>query len=200
MVIARLESALAAAAQSWSQTVADLDDLAQELLEPPTWQLSSILLGTTLLGGARIDEEALASCRAVEFLDQALRLGQVNMEDPDRYIEDNLLITDYLYARAIDEVISIDRPPVIAFLARAIKATGTDRSEGEFSDYRRRLVSAALEIGSYLGGVEGAQAKAVAQAAAGVGSTGLVEWSEAYPAGPVRDYLRRFAAPSVTSG
>ncbi len=196
MVIARLESALETVARSWSQAVAGLDDLAQKLIEPPTLQMSSVLLGTTLLGGARLGEEALASSCALEFLDQALRLGQVNMRDPDDYIENNLLITDYLYARAIDEVISIDRPRVIALLAQAIMATGSDRSAGEFTNYRRRLIAAALEIGSYLGGVEGAEAEAVAAAAAGIGSTGLVEWAEIYPAGPVRDYLCRSLAAS----
>ncbi len=198
MVIARLESALATAARGWGQAVAGLDDLAQELLEPPTWQLSSVLLGTTLLGSVRIGEEALASSRAVEFLDQALRLGQVNMRDPDEYIENNLLITDYLYARAIDEVISIARPRVIALLAQAIMAAGSDRSDGDFTDYRRRLIAAALEIGSYLGGVKGAEAAAVAAAAAGIGSAGFVEWAEIYPAGPLRDYLRRSLATAAS--
>jgi hypothetical protein len=191
MVITHLESALEKTAASWAASVAGLDPLAQELLVEPSWKLSGVLLGTALLGGATIDESAMASSRALEFLDQSLRLGRANMEDSDNYIENNLLITDYLYARAIDEVIDIDAPPVIGFLARAIMATASDRAEGEFVDHRRHLLAAALEIGSFLGGIEGPQAEAIAAAAVGAGQLGAGEWAKAYPPGPVRDYLRQ---------
>jgi len=77
-------------------------------------------------------------------------------------------------------------------------ATGSDRSDGGFTDYRCRLIAAALEIGAYLGEVEGTEAEAVATAAARIGSAGPAGWAEIYPAGPVRDYLRRSVATAAS--
>jgi hypothetical protein len=150
MVIVRLEEALIKVDRGWRAKIQELDPLAQELLEVPAWETSKILIGAALPGG-EIAEDVIAACLALQFLEQALRLGHESRGEPNNYIENHLLITDYLYAQAIDQVIAMNRPPVIGWLAKAIMRTAEDRVKGDYSDYRRRLTTAALEIGSYLG-------------------------------------------------
>lgn len=164
MVIARLESALKSVQETWEINTALFESAARELLAPPDWQLSRMLIETALLGAADLSVGTIEACLALELLDQALRLGQ--SAGSVTYIESHLLITDYLYAQAIAQVITINRPPVIARLARAIMLTAGDRVNEDTPDHRRRLVEAAAGIGAFLGGsVNDNDADSIASAA-----------------------------------
>lgn len=194
MLNARTGSALEAVEKVWNSSVSELSSLVQELLVPPTWQMSGILIETVRLGKAGLDERAIAACCALEFLEQSLRLGEAN--HAGHRTEDHLLITDCLYAQAIDRVISIDRPYVIGVLARVIMGTAEDRVNGADREYRHRLIASALEIGAHLGDVNGSHADAVATAADEARLAVHDQWADTLPAGPVKDYLCRSLSPA----
>jgi hypothetical protein len=193
MVIAELERALSLVSASFDEVVDRLEPLVKSIIKPPELFLSSVLLGTMMLGNDRQETEAVAAARALEFLEQALKLGAGSGSADE--IESDLLMTDYLYAQAIDQVVEIDRPAIIGALAGAIMATAQDRAAGAERDHRTRLVVAALEIGSRLGRVAGSAAEDIEAVKLSI-KRSANGWLDRFPAGPVKDRLVE-ARPAV---
>lgn len=191
MISDRVEEALLRVDKSWRAGTQQLDPLASALLEVPDWWSSRVLLETVLLGSDEISRDAIAACCALEFLAQALRLGRAGTPGTEADIDDRLLVTDYFYAQAIDQVISLNKPFVIVVLARAIMNTAEDRATEVFRENRRRLIAAALEIGSFLGELAERDAVAVATAATQACSAEHDRWADHLPDGPFKDTLRR---------
>jgi hypothetical protein len=186
MLIAELDSALGLVGTGFEAAVDGLEPLVKSSVRPPELFLSTVSLGTMLLGPARPEAAALAAARALEFLEQALNLGSETR--PETEIESALLITDYLYAQAIDQVVDQDRPVVIGALAGAIMATAEDRAAGVIQDHRSRLIVAALEIGAHLGEITGPLVEELNAVKVSViqSSDG---WPDRFPPGPIKDRL-----------
>jgi len=157
--------------------------------------LSRLLLGAAAFGGKRPDADAISSCLALEFLDQALCLGASVAEQG--YDKENLLITDYLYGQAIDRVIAVDKPAVIDILAKAIAAAAEDKVAVPTPDYRGRLAGAAFDIALALGEFADIEAAQIAAAKAAWTDSPDV-WLERLPDGPAKEYLRSSLSPAVS--
>lgn len=151
MIIARLQTALLEVGQTYEQLVAGMPVLARSLTKDPELALSRLLLGSSMLQDARPGPEAVSACRALELLDQALVLGNA----ASAYNEEKLLVADFLYAQAIDQVAGLQKPIIIDLLAGAIMTTARDRVLFSDLNDRSRLAAAALEIGLLLGAVKG---------------------------------------------
>ena len=150
MALTELEKNLDRVETTFNETTVRLESLARSLMNPPALFLSRLLFTSMARGGRLPDERAVCSGRALEFLDQALALGASASSDSG-YDEEKLLVTDYLYGQAIDQVIGSGEPRIIDILAAAITGFAADRVAGPDSAYRPHLIAAALEIALLLG-------------------------------------------------
>ncbi len=137
----------------------------------------------------------LCACRALELLDQALALG-ASVLPGDGYNEDRLLVTDYLYGQAIDQVIEADRPAVIAILADAISGAAEDRLVPHGEDRRPHLVVAALDIAATLADFGPDELAAVSRIRAAA-SGGADNWRDLLPAGEIGDFIQSSRAAAA---
>ncbi len=128
----------------------EMEPLVRESLMPIDYRLARVLLTTLALGLRSIDKKAISACQSLEILDQALRLGETISTNIDMR-DNDLLICDYLYAQAINQVTGIKEPAVINFLAKAITRTAEDRASQTQRHARHYLFAAALDIALHLG-------------------------------------------------
>lgn len=184
-----LEKTLARVETTFNETTGRIESLARSLITPPSLFLSRLLFDSMALGRRLPDERAVCSGRALEFLDQALALGASASSDTG-YDEEKLLVTDYLYGQAIDQVVGAGEPLIIDILAGAITGFAADRVAEPNAAYRPRLIYAALEIALLLGEFEDATAAAMrtAQTAA---ARGLDNWSAALPNGRISELIEQ---------
>lgn len=180
---------LARVETTFNETTGRIESLARSLITPPSLFLSRLLFDSMALGRRLPDERAVCSGRALEFLDQALALGASASSDSG-YDEEKLLVTDYLYGQAIDQVVGAGEPLVIDILAGAITGFAADRVTEPNAAYRPRLIYAALDIALLLGEFEDATAAAIrtAQTAA---ARGLDNWSAALPDGRISERIEQ---------
>ena len=155
-----LEKTLDRIETTFNETTVRFDALARSLMCPPSLFLSRLLLNSMALGDRRPDERAICSGRALELLDQALKLGASASSDSG-YDEEKLLVTDYLYGQAIDQVVGAGEPRIIDILAGAITGFAADRVAGPDGAYRPHLIFAAQEIAVLLGEFDEATATAM---------------------------------------
>jgi len=197
MAVDELENSLEKIRLTFKEAVGRLEPLAQSLIVPPELFFSRLLLGSIGMGTAVPDERAASACRALEFLDQALSLGALTSPDSG-YDEEKLLVTDYLYGQAIDQVVGVGEARIIDILAAAIAGVAEDRVEESCSPYRLRLIVAALGIALLVGEFSAAAAAALSAAAAAAAS-GSVDWPGALPADGVREFFEQSTSMAANS-
>ncbi|MDP1809404.1 MAG: hypothetical protein Q8L35_07715 [Actinomycetota bacterium] len=174
MALDELEKNLDKVETTFNETTVRLESLARSLMSPPSLFLSRLLLSSMALGDKLPDDKAVCSGRALEFLDQALALG-ASASSETGYDEEKLLVTDYLYGQAIDQVVGAGETRIIDILAGAITGFAVDRVSEPDIAYRTRLIVAALEIALLLGEYDDATATAM-RAAQAAAARGLVDW------------------------
>lgn len=174
MALDELEKNLDKVETTFNETTVRLESLARSLMSPPSLFLSRLLLSSMALGDKLPDDKAVCSGRALEFLDQALALG-ASASSETGYDEEKLLVTDYLYGQAIDQVVGAGETRIIDILAGAITGFAVDRVAEPDIAYRTRLIVAALEIALLLGEYDDATATAM-RAAQAAAARGLVDW------------------------
>jgi len=189
MVVVQLEKALDRVGVTFNQAASAFQPLARSLLKEPSLFLSGLLLGVLAYGDNVVDEKAVSACRALELLDQGLRMAWSVTTDSN-YDEDGLLVTDYLYGQAIDQVIEVGEPIVIGILARAISESAEAKISQRVSDHRTRLVVAALDIALCFGEFSAVTRDAI-ESARRAASEPASDFVGLLPAGAIRDFLRR---------
>lgn len=126
-----------------------MEPAAAEVLERPKYVLSQLLFDLLYINGERPASAAIGVCLALELLAQALKLGR-RLSTASNFNEEDLLIKDYYYAAAIEQVVPIGQPGVIGVLARAITGAAEERMTGSL-DIHARLAAAAIEISLLMG-------------------------------------------------
>lgn len=203
MVVVQLEKALDRVGATFNQAASAFQPLARSLLKEPSLILSGLLLGVLAYSDEVADRgeaedssadgvfsrAAISACRALELLDQGLRLAWSVTTDSN-YDEDGLLVTDYLYGQAIDQVIEVGEPGVIGILATAISDSAEAKISRRFTDYRSSLIVAAFDI-ALLIGEYGAVTRQAIEAARRAASEQASDFVGLLPAGAIRDFLRR---------
>ncbi|HEB12466.1 MAG TPA: hypothetical protein ENI11_02190 [Actinobacteria bacterium] len=181
MVKTDIEAELSRIEKGLSEASGVMEPLVRESLIPSDCLLSRVLLVTLTLGSKSTDQKAIYACQALEILDQALRLGENTPENSDERNND-LLICDYLYSQAINQVTSINEPVIIDCLAKAISSSAEDRVSGTQRNYRYHLFDAALEIALHLGEFQEMRETGIRAAKA--------RSFEAFSEEPAKEYLR----------
>lgn len=120
-------------------------DLGGDLL------LAKVLYFTSSKGPVSPKKELLKTALALEILRIAIDIGSVSQDEED-FSDDRLLSTDYLYAQAINQVVSLGKPFIISILATSIANTAADRANSfdENPDIEH-LIVAAFKLGKRLG-------------------------------------------------
>lgn len=203
MVVVQLEEALGRVKVTFNEAASAFQPLARSLLNEPSLILSGLLLGVLAYGDEVVDRGGaennsadgvfgyvpISACLALEFLDRGLCLAWSVTTDSN-YDEDGLLVTDYLYGQAIDQVIEVGEPGVIAILARAISDSAEAKISRRFTDYRSSLIVAAFDIALLIGEYGSVTRKAI-EAARRAAAEQASDFVGLLPAGAIRDFLRR---------
>ncbi|HEB12512.1 MAG TPA: hypothetical protein ENI11_02425 [Actinobacteria bacterium] len=165
-----------------------MEPLVRESLISTDNLLSRVLLVTLTLGSIKTDKKTISACQSLEILDQALRLGETRPANSDER-DKNLLIGDYLFAQAINQVTSINEPVIIDCLAKAISGSAEDRVSGTQRHYRYHLFGAALDIALHLGDFTEKHKTAIRAA--------KTRSLETFPDAPEEEYLRETINPGA---
>lgn len=111
---------------------------------------TKILYATAYYGKIFPKTSLLKTAMSLEFLGLATKMGKIAQES-DEFSDRLLLATDYLYAKAIDQVITLGDPLIIKILAKAIADTASDRTRSDIEPpHLEHLVLAAYDLGKYI--------------------------------------------------
>lgn len=125
---------------------------AKDMLRPTDYFLTKLLLAVAAGGNSFQESSLIRTSMALEFLDQATKLGYL-CQTGDAFAGISLLSTDYFYSQAIGQVIELKEPKIIGILAKAIADTAAARTTSDRRPpHLEHLIIAAVELGSLLGG------------------------------------------------
>lgn len=197
MILAELDKMLVLVETSFAEKMERLEPLAKSLVQPPSLFLTRLLLGSLALGSTPPDDRAICAGRALEFLDQALALS-TSVCSESGYDEAKLLVTDYFYGQAIDQVIGTGEAQIIGILATAITASAEDKINEADNNYQTRLIAAALDIALVLGDFDSTTLAAV-KAAKAAAVCGELDWPASLQIGQAGEFIQRSITPEANN-
>ena len=131
------------------ETLSQMERSARELFPGSSFDISESLLETLKVDRERLDNKVDRTCQALEILSGALWIRE-KPYDNEKQKEDHLIAVDYLYAQAIDLVVTINEPAIISILARVITQSAEAKLLESELNYKEFLQRAEREIALHL--------------------------------------------------
>ena len=140
---------LAQVKASFTETLSQMERSVRELFPGSLFDVSESLLETLKVDRERLDIKIDRTCQALEVLSGALWIRE-KPYDNEKQKEDHLIAVDYLYAQAIDLVVTINEPAIISILARVITQSAEAKLLESERNYKEFLQRAEREIALHL--------------------------------------------------
>lgn len=132
------------------ETMSQMEPSVRKLFPDSSFDISELLLKTLKLDRKHLDDKTYLTCQALEVLAGALWIREKPYNN-EKEKEDHLIAVDYLYAQAIDLVVTINEPAIISILAHVITQSAEAKLLKREFNYTILLQEAACEIALHLG-------------------------------------------------